>query len=95
MPPVSSMLTVEPSDKIMVSTIKESNDRAGIILRVWNMSPDKVNTSIYSRIPVRKVSRLRMDETFIEFLETDGTKFYFEINPFKIETFLVITARET
>ena len=74
---------------IMVSALKMSENKNGIILRIWNTTGDAQSASISTILPVSSVTRVRLDETPVEELALKDGKFEFELLPHKIETFLL------
>ncbi len=89
LPCSASFFTVKPADKIMVSALKQSEDRSGTILRLWNMSGEKLKASVKTLLPLESATRVRMDETIIEPLPFEGGIFSLNLEPHKIESILL------
>jgi len=89
LPPVQSLLSISPHDKLMLSALKQSEDGQGVVLRVWNTSSEKLDAVIATVLPIKAASRVRLDETPIEELGISNGHINLEIKPHKIETILL------
>ena len=90
LPSTGSFFTIEPSDKLMLSAIKQSEDGQGIVLRIWNTSSETLDAKIKTLLPVTKVERLRLDETKLDEIPIQDGTIRIRILPHKIENLLLI-----
>ncbi|MCX8064184.1 MAG: glycosyl hydrolase-related protein [Candidatus Hydrogenedentes bacterium] len=78
LPPMNSLLGISP-DIIIVSALKFAEDKNGYILRVYNPSPESVNTILKINFPVKDVFEVTLEESVIQRLERisdDEIQFY-------------------
>ena len=89
LPATGSYITVTPAEKVMLSALKLSDDGKGIIIRVWNTTDKELPFKLSTILPVQSVSRLKLDESFIEDVKYAKAGFEYRLGPHKIETFLL------
>jgi mannosylglycerate hydrolase len=79
---------VEPSN-VILSTIKESLDSKGYIIRLYN--PIERSHLVKVELPTapKQVFKVRLDETVISEMELNKNCFNFESGPYSIDTFLI------
>lgn len=86
LPSTNSFFKITPSDKLMVSAVKQSADGRGIILRIWNSSSEKVKANIETTLSAGKACRVQLNEKPIEDVEIKDGTIKLEIKPHKIES---------
>ena len=72
---------------MFISAVKQAEDGNGIIVRLWNATDKSFVTTVDVALPVKKITRVRMDETYVDDTNYDGKKFSFKNGAHKIETF--------
>lgn len=83
-----SFIKINQENKIYISGIKESEDKTGIIVRLWNLTDETLNTNIKTILPIKEIKHVNLDETNETAIITNNGSFDFEMRPHKIETFL-------
>lgn len=83
-----SFIKINQENKIYISGIKESEDKSGIIVRLWNLTDENLNTNIKTILPIKEVKHVNLDETNETAITINNGSFDFEMRPHKIETFL-------
>lgn len=83
-----SFIKINQDNKIYISGIKESEDKSGIIVRLWNLTDETLNTNIKTILPIKEVKHVKLDETNETAITINNCSFDFEMRPHKIETFL-------
>ena len=83
-----SFIKINQENKIYISGIKESEDKSGIIVRLWNLTNETLNTNIKTILPIKEVKHVNLDETNETAITINDGSFDFEMKPHKIETFL-------
>ena len=76
-------------NKVYLSGIKESEDKQGIIVRLWNSTDETLPLKVKTILPIKGVSSVRLDETFVSDIKVSDNSFEIEMKPHKIETFLL------
>ncbi len=61
-----------PSGELVFSALKQSEDGAGTIVRVWNPGPSAVESSLRFSRPVKEAWQARLDEQSVDRLEVRG-----------------------
>ena len=89
LPSTGSFFDFEPSDKLVLSALKQSEDGQGMVLRMWNSSSETLDAKIHTSLPVTKAARLRLDESRLEDLNIDEGTIHLDIGPHKIESLLL------
>ena len=89
LPPTASFIAFDKPEYIMTSAVKQSEDKSGITVRIWNITGDDVEIAATTALPLQGVKRVRMDEKFISDTDFDGKKFTFKLGPHKIESFIL------
>ena len=86
LPDMASFITVDNEKKVFVSAIKQAENGDGTIVRIWNSTGKPLKANIGTILPVESVERVRLDETHIADVATNGNKFSLELGAHKIET---------
>lgn len=89
LPPTASFISFDKPQYVMTSAVKQSEDKSGITLRIWNITGERVKLNVSTILPVKKVTRIKMDESFIEEADFDGKQFTLDLGPHKIESFVL------
>jgi len=89
LPVTQSFFKVSPSDKLMLSAVKQSDYDQGLVLRLWNCSGQKFDALVETTLPVKSAALLRLNETVMHELVVDGGSVEFECDPHKIVTILL------
>jgi len=89
LPVNGSFITISPNDKLMVSALKQADDGSGVILRLWNISDEKIKGTIEIILPVKSAVQLNLNETEVSALKLDNGKINVEVGPHKIVTVLL------
>ncbi len=63
LPSTGSFLELNCENKVMVSGIKQAENGDGIIVRLWNNSDDDLSVHAKTRLNIRGIEELRLDET--------------------------------
>ena len=87
LPDTASFITTNAQNEVYVSAIKQAEDGNGMIVRLWNATDKKLNVKVDTILPVKAVTRIKMDETFIGNTNYAGGSFSFDMGAHKIETF--------
>ena len=66
----------------------ESENKDGIIVRLWNETDQTLPLKVKTILPVKGISRVKLNEEFIEEMNVKNNEFELEMKPHKIETFL-------
>jgi len=89
LPATASYITVSPSEKIMFSGLKLSENGSGIVLRLWNATNKPQELKVSTIFKMAKVLRIKMDETALEEISVSNNTFNYNMGPHKIESFLI------
>jgi mannosylglycerate hydrolase len=89
LPSSGSFIRIVPNDKLMVSALKKADDQDGIILRLWNISGEKINGTITTMLPVGMAAMLRLNETVESELKIENGNINIQVGPHKIVTVLL------
>lgn len=89
LPVTASFFSVQPEGDVLISAIKQAEDKNGIVLRVYNTTDKTLPLAISTILPADKVERVRLDESFIENTNFDGKSWSMDIGAKKIETFIL------
>lgn len=81
-------MTVKDGDRLMLSTMKQSEDGSGVILRLWNSTDESVTADINTTLPFKKVTKVQLDETAIEDLDFKNGSVEVKAKPAEIITLL-------
>jgi|GEM_PF-437118 len=92
LPPESSFFKINPSDKLMLSALKQADDGSGVILRLWNTSSDDLTASVKTALPVKSAAMLKLDESLMSDLDFEDGEVKFSCGRHKIITLLLRTA---
>ena len=84
LPAGGSFFTINPADKLMLSTLKQADDGKGTILRLWNASGQTLKAEVGTLLPVKSAALVKLDESPISDLAVNGGKIAFECGPHKI-----------
>ena len=84
-----SFISTNQQNKVYLSGIKESEDKQGIIVRLWNSTDETLPLKVKTILPIKGVSSVRLDETFVSDIIVSDNSFEIEMKPHKIETFLL------
>lgn len=84
----TSFIKIDKENQIYVSAIKESEDKSGVIVRLWNATNETLNTNISTILPVKEIVHVNLDETHATQITFKEGSFNYEMKPHKIETFL-------
>jgi len=90
LPSSGSFFVIHPTDAVMLSALKRSEDGRGIILRVWNPNSQQQDVTITTTLPVKTVQVVRLDEPPVADVGGSDSKIQLEIDPHKIETLLLL-----
>lgn len=90
LPVKGSFFELEPSEKVMLSAVKQSEAGDGIVIRLWNTTADKLNVLAHTIMPVKSVKLLRLDETPISDIALEDGSMQFDMEPHKIVTLLLL-----
>ena len=89
LPAAGSFLTVSDEQRIMVSAIKQAEDKSGTIVRLFNTTGETVKFDVSLMLPVSSVSEVKLNETLVKDIDVKDGKFSAELAPHKIITFLL------
>lgn len=89
LPATGSIITVDPTEKVMLSALKMAESGEGIVIRLWNTTGETLDLNVSTILPVKEVKRMRLDETILEDVDFANGKFSMKMTPHKIETFLL------
>jgi hypothetical protein len=89
LPATGSFIQVSDEKRIMVSAIKQSEDKSGIIVRLFNTTGEDVKFDVNLMLPVTSVTELKLNETVLKEVDVKDGKFSAELGPHKIITFLL------
>lgn len=78
-----------PEKSVMISALKQAENKEGVVLRIWNTTGNDEDITIDTILPITSVTRARLDETPIETVALDGKKFSVKLGAHKIETFIL------
>ena len=84
-----SFISTNQQNKVYLSGIKETEDKQGIIVRLWNSTDETLPLKVKTILPIKGVSGVRLDETFVSDIKVSDNSFEIEMKPHKIETFLL------
>lgn len=87
LPDTASFFKINRENEVFISAVKQAEDGNGIIVRLWNATDKSFVTTVDVALPVKKITRVRMDETYVDDTNYDGKKFSFKNGAHKIETF--------
>ena len=88
LPAQGSFFTVSDDKRIMISAIKQSEDKSGTIVRLFNTTGETVKFDVNMMLPVTSVSEVKLNEKFVKDIDVVDGKFSAEMGPHKIMTFL-------
>ena len=88
LPAQGSFFTVSDDKRIMISAIKQSEDKSGTIVRLFNTTGDTVKFDVNIMLPVTSVSEVKLNEKVVKDIDVVDGKFSAEMGPHKIITFL-------
>ncbi|MEN8127947.1 MAG: glycoside hydrolase family 38 C-terminal domain-containing protein [Planctomycetota bacterium] len=91
LPSSSSLLTILPADKLMVSAMKQADDGSGIIVRLWNISDENLDATVKTSAEIKSVEMLKLNETCLGELALENGTVKFDCGPHKIVTLLLKT----
>ncbi len=83
-----SFISINQENKVFLSGIKESENKDGIIVRLWNETDQTLPLKVKTILPVKEILRVKLNEDFIEEMNFKNNEFELEMKPHKIETFL-------
>lgn len=63
LPVTLSMLSVAPAEHVHLSALCQADDGKGYILRLWNSSDKTVEAKIETQLPIKSMTKVRMDES--------------------------------
>lgn len=87
LPDIVSLMEIKPQNKsIMVSSIKQSIDQKGIIVRLWNVTDEAQEVTIKTILPVTNAHHVDLDEEVLEELKNENGIIKFTLRPKKIYT---------
>lgn len=86
LPDMASFITVDNEKKVFVSAIKQAENGDGTIVRIWNSTDKPLKANVGTILPITSVERVRLDETHIADVATNGNIFSLELGAHKIET---------
>ena len=89
LPSKASFFTTNQEGKVFTSAIKQSEDGNGIIIRLYNITGEELPLELNTILPVKKIERVRMDETYIGEVDQKDGKYVLKMGPHKIETLYV------
>jgi len=90
LPTTASIITINPTEKVMMSAIKQAEDGNGTVIRLWNTTSETINLEVSTILPIKAVKELKMDESFIRDVAVANGKFTAEMGPHKVLTFVMI-----
>lgn len=95
LPVTQSLITVTPNDCIHLSALCQAEDGNGFILRVWNSADRGIETAITTALPIREITKVRMDETeTLQTLARVGEAFTLNLRGKEIATLRLLIERE-
>jgi alpha-mannosidase len=59
--PPEGLVSVRPR-RLTVSAVKQAEDGDGIVVRLYNTTAEQIPAEVYSHVPLRRASRVRLDE---------------------------------
>lgn len=83
-----SFISINQENKVFISAIKESENKDGIIVRLWNATNETLPLNVNTILPISSIDHVKLDESFIETIKTKDGSFTIDMKPHKIETFL-------
>ena len=91
LPTGGSFFKIAPADKLMLSALKQAEDGNGVILRLWNTTPETIKADIKTLLPVQSASLLKLNESPVSALNVLNGVIQFECGPHKIVTLKLAT----
>jgi mannosylglycerate hydrolase len=86
MPDELSFLTLEPA-QLVLSSLKRSEDKSGIVVRLYNITDRVVSGSLEVHRPILKADLVSLNEEFLQPIALDSElSFHLEVGPRKIVT---------
>ncbi len=85
MPPSGSFMEISPQ-QVVVSAVKGAEDGAGIVVRVWNATQERVSASLVFWREIREAWETNLLEEPLRPLPADGRKVEFDLRPCEIKT---------
>jgi alpha-mannosidase len=89
LPLQAGVLSID-STQIHVSAIKQAEDKSGIIVRLFNPSPDRQNIALSFGFDLIKAILCRMDESEIDEIEFENNNVQIKMDAKKIVTLKII-----
>lgn len=89
LPDSAKLIGIENCEHIIISSVKLSEDGRGITVRIYNASSEQQRVKIRVLLPISKVKKARLDETYISDIESDNNAFWLDIGAHKIETVIL------
>lgn len=89
LPDSASFITLSQQKNVLVSALKQSENKEGLILRVWNSSDKSIPLTISTILPIKSAAKLKMDETIISEIPMQNSSFTIQLGAHKIETILL------
>ncbi len=89
LPVTNSFFAIEPPDKIMLSALKQAEDKKGYVLRIWNISDDTQLAKVKTSLPITSAILVRLDETLLEKIPIKNGKISFDVGPHKLVSILL------
>ena len=89
LPDCASFFTFSQEGKVLTSALKQSEDKTGLTLRVYNTTNETLPLSVTTILPVKEVLRTHLDETHEEKTNFDGKTWSLDLGAKKIETFIL------
>ena len=62
LPATTSLVTIKPQARVMLSAFCQSDDGKDSIMRICNMTDSKIDAKISTRLPIKTVHKVKMDE---------------------------------
>ncbi len=90
LPPSHSFMDIQSEGKLMFSALKQSQDRQGLILRLWNPQEETVPAAIQFHFPIQSVQQVSLDESGSQEIELKEGGIKLEVCKHKIVTLKLI-----
>lgn len=86
LPSTNSFFAISPAEKVMLSALKQAEEGKGLVLRLWNITAEKLRVTVSTSLPFKTVKNLRLDETPVADLVLQDDQVWFEMGPHRITT---------
>jgi len=90
LPANGEFFTFNTDNQMMISALKQAEDKNGFILRVWNTSNEDLKVESTTILPIAKIYETKLNETTLNEIKINQGHFKFDLPKHKIMTLRLI-----